>query len=210
MSGPSHSISLGFTSEPFPAGTHMCYIFNDDDERHDLIAKFLESGLLGDEKVRYFASAFMNEPVADALRDLGVAPPPSRLKAGQFEESLADDVYCPCHVFSPEHMFEGLREFYSGAMAEGYAGARASGEMEWALKGIPGSERLIEYEAGVNLLVADYPFTAICQYDARLFDGETLFEVLRVHPMMVIRGRVVHNPYYIPAEDYLKRFLPRA
>jgi hypothetical protein len=82
--------------------------------------------------------------------------------------------------------------------------------MEWALKGIPGSERLIEYEAGINTIVGEHPITALCQYDARLFDGATLFEVLRVHPMMVIRGQVVRNPYYIPPEEYLKRFAPKA
>jgi hypothetical protein len=40
------------------------------------------------------------------------------------------------------------------------------------------------------------PVTAICQYDTRLFDGETLYRLLTVHPMMIVRGRVVRNPYY--------------
>jgi hypothetical protein len=200
---------MGFTSELFPAGTHMCYIFNDDDERHQLIAKYIESGLRDNEEVGYFHSKLEEKPVEESLKDLGVDPIPPNLKPGQFKSSFADDTYCPGHVFTPEGMFGRLREFYDGAMAAGYRAARASGEMEWALKHIPGSERLIEYEAGINLLVNDYPFTAICQYDARLFDGATLFEVLRVHPAMVIRGQVVRNPYYIPAEEYLKRFVAR-
>lgn len=41
----------------------------------------------------------------------------------------------------------------------------------------------------------------ICQYDANRFDGVTLMEVLRVHPFMIARGRIVSNPYY---EDLLK------
>ena len=46
-------ISLGFDAEPWPAGMHMCMIFNDDKERRGVIARFLESGLEGDELVRY-------------------------------------------------------------------------------------------------------------------------------------------------------------
>lgn len=209
MSTTRPMISFGFTSETFPSGTHMCYIFNDDDERHQLIAKYLESGLKGHEKVGYFASALSAKPADEVLSDLGVGPVPN-LKSGQFEASLAEDVYCPGHIFSPDHMLTTLRRFYSDSVAEGYAGARVSGEMEWALKGIPGSERLREYEARINTIVDEYPVTALCQYDARLFDGATLFETLRVHPMMVIRGQVVHNPYYIPAADYLRSFCHKA
>jgi hypothetical protein len=82
--------------------------------------------------------------------------------------------------------------------------------MDWALKGFAGTERLIEFEAAVNTIVGECPITGLCQYDARLFDGETLFEVLRAHPMMVVRGQVVRNPGYVPPEEYLKRFLPPA
>jgi hypothetical protein len=36
------------------------------------------------------------------------------------------------------------------ALADGYAALRVTGEMGWALRGLPGSERLIEYEAKLN------------------------------------------------------------
>ena len=186
----------------------MCYIFNDDEERHQLIAKFIESGLLGHEKVTYLGSSFADKPVDDVLRRFGVGPLPE-IKAGQFQALPADDVYCPGHVFLPERMLDRLCKHYSDSIAEGYAGARMSGEMEWALKGIPGSEHLIEYEARINTIHGEHPVTPICQYDARLFDGATLLAVWRVHPMMIIRGQVVRNPYYIPAEEYLKRSLLR-
>jgi len=51
MSNSVHLVSLGFTTDLFPIGTHMCYIYNDDQERHKLISKFIESGLQGREKV---------------------------------------------------------------------------------------------------------------------------------------------------------------
>ena len=82
--------------------------------------------------------------------------------------------------------------------------------MGWALEGLPGTERLIEYEARVNTVVAEYPCTACCQYDARRFDGATLFHVLSVHPAMVVHGQVVRNPYYIPPEKFLAKLRDEA
>jgi hypothetical protein len=75
--------------------------------------------------------------------------------------------------------------------------------MTWAKRGHPGSENLVEYESRVNVLMRTVPVSALCQYDARRFDGATLYGILSVHPMMVVHGRVVRNPYYIKPEVFL-------
>jgi hypothetical protein len=54
------------------------------------------------------------------------------------------------------------------------------------------------------LLLKERPITAVCQYDANLFDGATIMEVLKVHPQMIVNGTVIHNPFYIPPEEFLK------
>jgi MEDS: MEthanogen/methylotroph, DcmR Sensory domain len=196
--------SLGFTAERFPAGTHMCYIFNDDAERRDAVSKFIESSLQAHEKVGYFADLTAPQAMPAQPSALGIDLP-SDIDARGFSISRASDTYCPDGTFLPERMLQNLRSMYSGSIGEGYAGARASGEMTWALRGMPGSGRLIEYEALINTIVHEYPRTAICQYDARRFDSATLFDVLNVHPMMIIRGQVVRNPYYVASELFLAK-----
>jgi hypothetical protein len=42
----------------------------------------------------------------------------------------------------------------------------------------------------------------MCLYDARLFDGATLFKVLQVHPYMIARGQIVRNPFYVRPEEF--------
>jgi hypothetical protein len=74
--------------------------------------------------------------------------------------------------------------------------------MGWALKNMPGSDRLMEYESLVNRVVVTHPVTAVCQYDANRFDGATILKCLEVHPYMIVHGLVVHNPYYITPEEY--------
>jgi hypothetical protein len=40
------------------------------------------------------------------------------------------------------------------------------------------------------------PITVMCQYDLRLFDGAMMFEVMNVHPVMIVGGQIFHNPFY--------------
>lgn len=195
-------ISLGFGSELFPQGTHICYIYSDEEERKEVIARFVESGLMGGELVGYFVDAISPQAMREHLASLGIHTPPGA-KQEQLTISDAAKTYCCDGCFEPTAMLEKLGDLHRRIKTEGYSGARATGEMTWALRGIPGSEKLIEYESRLNLFVEKHPITLICQYDANRFDGATIYDVLNVHPMMLVRGQVVRNPYYVPPAEFL-------
>lgn len=195
MSARQRSISLGFTTERYAAGTHMCYLWDDEGERADIIASFVESGLAAGEMVGYFTDS-----LSPAEIEAKVGGPSPSLRV-----TPAVDTYCPGGVFSPDRMLDHLRGLHTTSVGAGLPGARVSGEMSWALRGIPGSDRLIEYECRINTIVDTHPTTAVCQYDVRRFDGATLFDVLSVHPMMIVKGQVVRNPYYFTPEVFLAR-----
>jgi len=209
MSKTRQDVPMGFTHEPFPAGTHMCLIYSSDAERRSIMSKFLDSGLGNGEKVAYFADMMTIEEVNDWLRTEGVELPDGS-EPEKFMISEAVKVYCPEGKFVPDDMLDTLRTFYGSSMKEEYTCVRVSGEMTWALKGIPGSDRLMEYEALVNNVVVTHPVTAVCQYDANKFDGGTILDVLKVHPMMIVHGQVVRNPYYLKPEDFLSEFSRRS
>lgn len=193
------TVSLGFQAELFPAATHLCYLYNDDEERQRVVAGFVQSGLAAHECVGCFLDVTSPAAVSRRLREWHIPePPPATLKV-----SLALDVYCPNGRFTPATMLDTLRRFRKRALDASLAGARVTGEMEWALQGMHGAERIVEYESMVNVLLPEQPMVVFCQYDTRKFDGGTLFDVLNVHPMMLVRGQVVRNPYYVPPERYL-------
>ncbi|MBI5479120.1 MAG: MEDS domain-containing protein [Deltaproteobacteria bacterium] len=194
---------MGFTDELFPTGTHMCLIYDHEDERRGVIGRFLDAGLQAREKVAYFADTMAPVEVAAWLRDMGVDVPRQGNAPG-FSITVAEKTYCPDGRFAPEAMLSTLRAYHQSVVDQGYPGGRVSGEMSWALRGIPGSDRLMEYEALVNDVLATHPITAVCQYDARRFDGAAIFDVLKVHPMMIVHGRIVRNPYYLQPHEFLQ------
>ncbi|MBF0553776.1 MAG: protein kinase, partial [Nitrospirae bacterium] len=63
------------------------------------------------------------------------------------------------------------------------------------------------YESELNNLVMDYPYSGLlCRFDAKKYGGALLYDVLSVHPMMVVKGQVVRNPYYMTSDELrLKR-----
>ena len=186
----------------------MCYLFNDDTERLRVISKFMESGLAAKEKLLYIVDTMTPDEMLDSLEELGVD---ARSQPSQLTVWEASSTYCPSGTFKPQEMLDIVGDFYREAVDdEEYPGARGTGEMSWSLvDGRVDEGSLMEYEARLNHLVADFPLTACCQYDTRRFDGRTIMDVLAVHPVTLIRGQIVKNPYYIPPDVFLQEFRAR-
>ena len=72
------------------------------------------------------------------------------------------------------------------------------------IKSVEGGNRLLEYESKVTMLLREHPITAVCQYNSNSFDGATIMDVLKVHPMMIVSGSVISNPFFIEPEEFLK------
>jgi PAS domain S-box-containing protein len=134
----------------------------------------------------------------------------SYLASGQLSILTVDDAYMREGIFDPDRMIALLRTETERALAEGYSALRVTGEMTWALRGLPGSERLIEYETRLNEFFPGSKCLAICQYDRRRFDPAVLLEVLRTHPIAVVGTEVYDNLYYIPPAGLLGGDLPAA
>jgi hypothetical protein len=191
----NRQVSLGFTPDLYPEGTHICYLYDDEEERKRFMSAYVSSGIDEREAVTYLADA-----APDALErtfgELGIASP-SQDQQNHFVVASAVETYCPGGRFVPDTMLRRLRDMYALHSA-GCAGARVTGEMTWALHGIPGSDRLIEYEGGINDLLNTCRTTVLCQYDVRKFDGATIFDLLNVHPIMIVHGQIMRNPFYVP------------
>jgi len=204
MCDKSRHVSLGFTDVKYPAGTHMCLLYNDEKERREVIAKYLQYGLLSNEKVNYFADNMTPLEVITWLENMDVNLPRDKQNL-QFAVSPAIETYCPDSSFHFEEMIARLKKYYANSIGEGFIGCRVSGEMSWALKNIPGTENLIEYESQVNTMIDSHPITAICQYNVDQFNGEFIFDVLQVHPFLIVHGQLINNPTYVKPAEYINK-----
>ncbi len=202
MKAEKRKVSLGFSDEEFVEGQHIIYVYNNDDERKKTLAKFLRQGLMDHEKVLYLASDISTDEMRAELVALGVDVDKNQK---DFDLVPGHYTHCPGHYFSADFMLNMVGQYYTRAMEEGFAGARGAGEMSWALvEGRATVRDLLEYEARLNAVLGQTPLTTICQYDARRFSGEVIMDMLSVHPMMIVRGQLVKNPYYIEPALFLQ------
>ncbi len=202
MSEVSKDVAMGFTGELLPECHHLCLIYDNEEQRRKIVSAYLAAGVQQGELVSYFTDVTSPEEIRAWLLEAGIDISKAE-ENGDFAIVKAESGYCPNGRFVPQEVLGGLVARYAMAKKAGYSGSRASGEMTWALRGIPGSDRLLEYEIRINTISETFPYVGMCQYDARLFDGATLFKVLQVHPFMIAQGQLVQNPFYIRPEELL-------
>lgn len=171
-------------------GDHLCLMFADDAEQQRVATSYVLGGFRRAERVLYFADQNTPAQILRWLRAAGVDPIPA-LDSGQLVVTTADDSYLAEGTFDAEAMVATVRKETADSLAAGFTGLRVSGEMCWALRGIPGSEQLSDYEMKVNEVFAGHRASAICQYDVRRFDAVGLQGFDRCHS-----GAVELEPLY--------------
>jgi hypothetical protein len=130
----------------------------------------------------------------------------SCLRTGQLELLDTDHAYLPGGCFEVERMIEFWEQgFHAAPDEEEYPYIRASGEMTWALRDVPGVELLVGYEAQLNRFLPKHPQAVLlCLYDLERFtDAQLLMGLLRTHPKVLLSGQVLDNPWYVDPDEYL-------
>ncbi len=204
MSDQKQEIELGFTQEVYPDCHHICLIFDNEEQRRKIVTDYLAAGFRRGDLVRYFADTTAPSEIRGWLMAKGLDLSKAE-ETGTFAITKAENAYCPTGQFEPPAVIQSMEARYAMARQAGYRGSRTTGEMTWVFRDIPGANRLLEYETRINMIINPFPFVGMCQYDARLFDGATLFKVLQVHPYMIAQGQVVRNPFYIKPEEFLAK-----
>ncbi len=183
-------------------GDHLCCIYETEEEHRALLTPYIRQGLERNEKVIYIVDARTAETVLEYLREDGLDPS-SCLDRGQLVLHTVSDAYMREGAFIPDRMISFLRQETDRAVGEGYGALRVTGEMSWALRRLPGSNPLIEYEAKLNTFLTGSRCLALCQYDRRRFSPEILLGVLATHPIAVIGTEVFDNLHFVPPEVFL-------
>jgi len=163
-------------------GQHISYLYDSDVEHRFVLTAFMTQGLLLGQKVIYITDVRSPSMIFGWMWSGGLKID-NYLTSGQFKILLSDGAYLPDGTFDPEAMLSLLQTETNSALGEGYSALRVTGEMTWALRGVPGSDRLLEYESRVTPLFADIECLAMCQYDKRRFDFEFLESVVEYHPV---------------------------
>src|ERR1700741_5426579 len=199
---------LTLCGEQLSAPMHICGFFDSEDERYDVILPYLKEGLENNEEVLNILESTSYTDHCQRLSDAGISVE-EKLANKQLKVLSADETYLKGGSFAADNMYDMVQEALINAKVAGYDSIRACGDMTWALKNVPGTDELIEYEARLNMLTPQHSCSLICMYDINRFSGRAIADVLATHPYVILNGKIHQNPHYIEPMEFLPTLLKR-
>jgi hypothetical protein len=76
--------------------------------------------------------------------------------------------------------------------------------MQWAAEETLDARQLVEYEAGLNKMLPKHDVAAVCAYDVTSFRSSVVMDILRTHPVVIVRGALRQNPFYVEPDELLR------
>jgi PAS domain S-box-containing protein len=202
MSLAAETTSLITALEQLGPHDHFCSIYESPEEHYAVAIPFMRIGLERGEKCIYIADDGMVDEVRQAMESDGIDVE-REIASNALVLSTKEQAYLEHGSFDPEWMFTFWKEATQLALSEGFSAVRATGETEWVLRGGRGLERWMEYESRLTHTLSENKCSALCQYNRSLFPPELILDVIRTHPMVVYRGTVCRNLYYVPPGEFL-------
>lgn len=188
---------------------HICCFFDSRDQQYEVLTPYFQEGLAqGEEVFCIMEQHFVDEHRA-RLAAAGIDVPRQE-RSGHLKTTTSDDTYLAGGRFGKERMYHVLASRLAALQKTSFTGIRTCGDMEWALRNMPGTEELMEYESEVNrLLVGRDNATFLCVYDANRISGKAMLDILSTHSHVVIGKDVHQNPYCMDPDAYKRAFLTR-
>lgn len=196
----SDTVELGITGLSVHVGNHLCAFYRGTGERDEILWGYLAAGMRSGDK----CVCVLDDGDPEVLRAaVDGATSTHDHPAGQLDVQTSENTYLLGGRFSTSAMLAFWDRVMGAALRDGYLLSRAVGEMTWALRQMPGVEDLVSYEAELNNFLSRYPQVLLCLYDLDRFSGEILVDILKTHPMVLVQGMVLDNPYYLEPAEFL-------
>jgi len=182
--------------ESFSAPMHICGFFDSREQQYEVILPYIKEGLDNNEKVINILEENRHTEHCGCLSGHGISLA-TKIATGQLEVLGSDKTYYKGGSFAARKMYDLLEESLISASLAGYDSVRACGDMVWALKNLPGTDELLEYEASLNILTPKHSCSLICMYDVNSFSASTLKDILATHPYVIKNGKISMNQFYV-------------
>lgn len=204
---PRHPATV--CGHPLHHAAHICAFFDSERQEYDCLVPYFAEGLARGEQVVTIRDAAACNAHMEKLRNSGAIPVDTAVKSNRLRVVASEETYLQNGVFEVDRMYKMIKTTLEDAHREGFARVRTCGDMSWALRDMPGTDELMQYESRVNQLTVEHDCTLMCTYDASRISGRALMDVLATHPVVLLGDRIYENPYYQEPADFLQKLLRR-
>jgi hypothetical protein len=187
---------------------HVCALFNNDEEEYRVLLPFIKDGLERGDKAIHVVNPDRSADHLQRLSAAGIDAGNAR-QSGQLDLRINTDIYLREGRFDQDRMLAAFEELAASNRNNGFEMSRVVCRMDWAADGRTHVDNLIEFESRVNEVWQRYDDAVICTYHLGQFTGDTVIDIMRTHPLVIIGGVLHQNPFYVPPEQFLPEFRTR-
>ena len=193
----SSEIPLGITDGVADLGSHLIYFWQSEEEFARGV-RFLEPGLLVEDHCVVFGHDEATERVFRLLQAKGFDT-----------ESLTKQrrITLLRRESPAGTTLSDIEDVFKAAIRAGAPAIRYLGNLGFGAAPLPGKgiEDVLELEARVTSLAKRFPAVVVCMYDVNTLPGRLILKGgFQTHPVAVCGDHLIHNPYYVPEDHFLR------
>jgi signal transduction histidine kinase len=168
-----------------PWGTHFCQFYGTRQDLLDTLVPYFRAGLESNEMCVWVTSAPLGVDEAAEALSREVADLERRVACGQMSIRPYQAWYGDAQDVDPERYLSLWDSGITTALAQGYAGMRASGNASWLQA--RHWRTLMDYESAVGSGFVDRRLIALCTYPLDMCDASKMIDVLMRHQFALIK-----------------------
>lgn len=187
-----------------PIPRHQCLIYQGSSARHlTILSTIVRQKLRRNIRCVYLNSALMVANMKSSLAAAGVDVP-RELSNSSLILSSERPHLAQGRCFDIDRMIDSLQSALQQALADGYKGLWATGDMTWEFGPDKDFSCLVEYERRLEEVFHKHSeLGGICQYNATSLPHEALCKGLVSHPAVCINETLSRvNPHYLSPLRY--------
>lgn len=216
--GPGTDIYVGDTMKrtaPIPfAGSqlgetrHVCAFFHNDEEEYQVLLPFIKHGFAAGDKAVHVVNPHQRQEHLQRLSAAGIDTGAAQ-RSGQLDLKTTTEAYLRDGRFDQDRMLQAFETIASGNSRGPFPLSRIVCRMDWVAEQRSHADDVVEFEARVNEVWSRHDDAVICTYHLGKFGGETVIDILRTHPMVILGGILQQNPFFVPPAEFLREFRER-
>jgi len=202
------SAPISFAGSQLAETRHVCAFFNSDDEEYRVLLPFIKDGFECGHKAVHVVNPDQRSEHLQRLIAAGIDPEAAK-RTGQLELRTNIETYLREGQFDQDRMLHAFEQIASGNTPGEFPLSRIVCRMDWAAEGHSYIDDLIEFESRVNHVWERHDDAVICTYHLGKFGGDTVIDIMRTHPMIVVGGTLQRNPFFVPPAEFLREIRER-
>jgi two-component system, sensor histidine kinase PdtaS len=190
-----------------PWGAHLCHFYETKEDLLDILLPYFKAGLENNEFCLWLVDDLISEEEArSALRR--VVPEADRYLAEDHIEIIPHtEWYFKDGALNLGRLINGWNKKLADALAKGYAGLRANGNVAWLLEEY--REDFSRYEKAFDEMIGNRQLIVLCSYPLSGAGAAEILDVVNTHQFAVVRRRgdweIVETRELRQTKDEIKR-----